>query len=432
MSSYSLNRRTFLRAASSCVALPFLPSLGFVRSASAVSAEKASRPKRLMFMGYGWGNAPEGFLPDKAKTGRDYALTPALEPLARHKGRFSVLQGMHNKNSVEGHWGSTFWLTGASRYAKPGSSFSNTISADQVAARQWGVQTRYASIQLDCADAYGSGHGVGLSMAWDELGKPMAGLENPVIAFHKLFSSEGTTLEERQASIAAGRSVLDALLDDASDCKRGLSVEDTDKLDEYFQSIRDIETRLGREERWLNVPKPPVPELKEPDKGLRGIAEINMMYDIAVAALRTDSTRIITYRQPVETLLRSMDITLGSHTITHPSPGPLLDAAIARDKKQNELFAGLLDRLLAAKEPDGSSLFDHTTLVFGSNTRTVHMVDNCPTIVAGGGAGLKLGEHFVLPDKTPLCNLWLTILRGSGVGVERHGDSTGVLDAVRA
>lgn len=427
-----MNRRNFLRAASSFVALPFLPSLGFVRGVSAAAVEKAARPKRLMFMGYGWGNAPEGFFPDKAQVGRDYALTPALEPLARHRTRFSVLQGMHHKNSVEGHWGSTFWLTGASRYAKPGSSFSNTISADQVAAKHWGVETRYASIQLDCAGAYGSGHGVGLSMAWDELGKPMAGLENPVLAFHKLFSSEGTTLEERQASIVAGRSVLDALLDDAADCKRGLSAADTDKLEEYLQSIRDIETRLGREERWLSVPKPAVPELKEPEKGLQGIAEINMMYDIAVAALRTDSTRIITYRQPVETLLRSMNITLGSHTITHPSPGPLLDAAMARDKQQNELLAGLMDRLLAVKEPDGSSLFDHTTLVFGSNTRTVHMVDNCPTIVAGGGSGLKLGEHVVLPDRTPLCNLWLTILQGSGVPVDKHGDSTGVLEAVRA
>ncbi len=429
-----MNRRKFLRAASSCIALPFLPSLGFVRGASAAvnQAEKALRPKRMLFLGYGWGNAPEGFLPDKSKTGRNYELPPAFAPLARHRERFSLIQGLMHKNSVEGHWGSTFWLTGASRYAKPGSSFSNTISADQVAARQWGVQTRYPSLQLDCADAYGSGHGVGLSLAWDALGKPVSGLQNPVLAFHRLFSAEGSSLEERQAAIASGRSVLDALLDDAADVRRGLSPLDTDKLEEYLQSIRDIETRLGREEQWLRVPKPNVPDLKEPGPGLRGAAEISVMYDIAVAALRTDSTRVITYRQPVETLLRSMDINLGSHTITHPSPGPLLEAAHARDKKQNELFAGLLDRLLAAKEPDGSTLFDHTTVVFGSNTRAVHFLDNCPTLVAGGGAGITLGEHFVFPDKTPLCNLWLTLLEGSGVKLEKHGDSTGTLDALLA
>lgn len=423
-------RRTVLRAACSAVALPLLPSLGFVRGASAKAP--AARPKRLLFLSQGWGNAPDGYLPDRKQTGRDYALTPSMQPLARHKERFSIFQGLMHKHSVEGHWASTFWLTGANKFGKPGSSFSNTISADQVAARQWGVDTRFASLQLDCENAYTNGHGVGLSLAWDEQGKPLAGLPNPVLAFHKLFSAEGTSLEERQAAIADGRSVLDALADDAADVERGLSPADADKLDEYFQSIRDIETRLAREERWLTIPKPTVPGLKVPEKGLRGIPEINMMYDLAVAALRTDSTRVVTYRQPVQTLLNSMGLSVESHAITHPSPGPLLEAAIARDKQQLELLAGLIDRLLAAKEPDGSSLFDHTTVVFGGNTRTVHSLDNAPTIVAGGGAGLKLGEQFNYADKTPLCNLWLTLLQGSGVKAAKHGDSTGVFEELRS
>ncbi|MFO0821713.1 MAG: DUF1552 domain-containing protein [Gemmataceae bacterium] len=424
------SRRTVLRSACSAVALPFLPSLGYARGGQ--DPATAARPKRLMFLGYGWGNAADdSYLPDRKQVGKDYKLTPGLEPLAKHKERFSVIQGLMHQHSVEGHWGSTFWLTGANRYGKPGSSFSNTISADQVAARQWGVNTRFGSLQLDCADAYGSGHGVGLSLAWDDQGKPIAGLENPLIAFHKLFSTEGASLDQRRAEIASGRSVLDALVDDAADVKRGISAADADKLDEYFQSVRDIETRLAREERWLAVPKPRLPDLKEPAKGLRGVDEIKMMYDLAVAAFRTDSTRVITYRQPVETLLRSMDIAVGSHAMTHPSPGPLFDAAHTRDRKQTELLAGLIDRLLAAKEPDGTSLFDHTTVVFGSNTRTVHSQDNCPTIVTGRGSGLKLGEHFNYPDKTPLCNLWLTILKGSDLKVEKFGGSTGTLDELR-
>lgn len=427
---YSMNhsRRTILRAAASAVALPFLPSLGHARGAD----EKATRPKRLMFISQGWGNAPDGYLPDRKQVGRDYVLTPSMQPLARHKERFSILQGLQNKHSVEGHWSSTFWLTGANKFGKPGSSFSNTISADQVAARQWGVETRFASIQLDCENAYTNGHGVGLSLAWDEHGKPLSGLTNPVMTFHKLFSAEGTSLEERQAAIASGRSVLDALIDDAADVRRGLTQTDANKMEEYFQSIRDIETRLARDERWLTVPKPTVPGLAEPAKGLRGIAEINMMYDLAVAAFQTDSTRVITYRQPVQTLLNSMGLSVDSHAITHPSAGPLLDAAIARDKQQLELLAGLIDRLMKTKEPDGSSLFDHTTVVFGGNTRTVHSLDNCPTLITGGGSGLKLGEHFNYPDKTPLCNLWLTILKGSGLPTDKHGDSTGPLEELRA
>ena len=142
--------------------------------------------------------------------------------------------------------------------------------------------------------------------------------------------------------------------------------------------------------------------------------------------------RVVTYRQPVQTLLNSMGLTVDSHSMTHPSPGPLLEAAQARDKKQLELLAGLIDRLLAAREPDGSSLFDHTTVVFGGQTRTVHSTDNCPTLLTGRGAGLKLGEQFNYPDKTPLANLWVTILRQSGVTVDTLGDSTGSFDELRA
>ncbi|MGB8854436.1 MAG: DUF1552 domain-containing protein [Pirellulales bacterium] len=423
-------RRTILRAAGSAVALPLLPSLGFVRGASA--AADAARPKRLMFISQGWGNAPEGYLPDRKVTGRDYALTPSMEPLAKHKDKFSIYQGLMHNRSGGGHWASTFWLTAGNQFGKPGSSFSNTVSADQIAAKQWGVDTRFPSLELDCKGAYGNGHGVGESLAWNDQGKPISGLTTPVVAFHKLFSAEGTTLEERQRAIAKGRSVLDALKDDANDVQRSLSAADADKLDEYFQSIRDIEARLAREERWLTVPKPAVPGMNEPDKSLQGSDEINMMYDLAVAAFRTDSSRVITYRQPVQTLLNSMGLTIDSHSMTHPSPGPLLEAAQARDKKQLELLGGLIDRLLAAKEPDGTSLFDHTTLVFGGQTRTVHSTDNCPTIVTGRGAGLKLGEQFNYPDKTPLANLWVTILRQSGVAVEKLGDSTGTFDELLA
>ena len=78
-------------------------------------------------------------------------------------------------------------------------------------------------------------------------------------------------------------------------------------------------------------------------------------------------------------------------------------------------------------EPDGTRLFDHTTLVYGSNIRSIHYLDNCPTLVAGGGSRIRLGEHVVVPDKTPLANLWLTLLKGAGVKAESHGDSTGVV-----
>ena len=94
---------------------------------------------------------------------------------------------------------------------------------------------------------------------------------------------------------------------------------------------------------------------------------------------------------------------------------------------QSELLAAMIDKLKSIKESDGSRLFDHTCLVFGSNIRSVHYLDNCPTILSGGGARIKLGQHLVVSKDTPLCNAWLTLLHGVGVTVPRHGDSTGVI-----
>ena len=419
------SRRHFLRSASALIALPALESFGFRKLAPAANPENP-RPKRAVFLNFGWGVTNETWFPDLKQTGANYPLPPGLVPLARHKADITVVQGLSNKFANEAHWGSTFWLTGANRYAEPGQSMHNSISVDQVAALQFGKETRFASLQLNSPDVNNSGHGPGLSLAWDSRGKPVAGLDNPVFAFHKLFSADTTPIAERQAMLAQKRSVLDAVLTDAGDLQRSLNKTDTAKLDEYFQSIRDIETRLGKDEQWLNVLKPKA-ALNEPKQGLAGRDEVALMYDIIVAALQTDSTRVITYRQPVGTLLQSLAIKVAPHDMSHYSPGERMEASQKRDIAQSELLARLIDKLKATKEPDGTSLFDHTVLAYGSNIRTIHYLDNCPTILAGGGAGLKRGQHISLPKNTPLSNAWLTLLHGLGIKAERHGDSTGII-----
>jgi hypothetical protein len=422
---HSLSRRHFLRAAGSLIALPALESFGF-RAAAADT--KAGRPKRMIFLGFGFGVTQETWFPDLQQTGSDYVLPEGLAPLARHKKDMTVVQGLSNQYSKDAHWGSTFWLTGANRFAEPGQSFHNTISADQVAAQTLGRDTRYSSIQLNGGDPNidGPGHGPGLSLAWNAAGKPMGGLNSPVLLFHRLFSEEKMPLEKRQRMLAQSRSVLDAVLTDAKRLQRNLTKTDTDKLNEYFQSIRELETRIAKDEQWLGVPNPKAP-LPEPGADLRGREEVKLMYDLMAAAFQADSTRVFTYRQPIETMVKSLGVKVAAHDMSHYAPGERMEASQLRDRVQSELLAGLLDRLKAAREPDGSSLLDHTCVVYGSNLRTVHTLDNCPTVVAGGGAGVKLGQHLVLSKNTPLCNLWLTLLRGVGADAERHGDSTGVL-----
>jgi len=178
-----------------------------------------------------------------------------------------------------------------------------------------------------------------------------------------------------------------------------LAEEDNDKLSEYLESIRDIEIQLSKEGQWLNVPKiKPNDPITEPKQAMSGDKEIRLMYDLLVAALQTDATRVATYRQPVDVLIKGLGLKFAGHNISHYTPGPRMEASQTRDRGQSELLAHLIDKLKATKEPDGSRLFDHVSVALGTNVRSQHYLDNCPTILTGGGAGIKLGQHIVMSD----------------------------------
>jgi hypothetical protein len=420
-----IKRRHFLRSSAATLVLPFLESVGFRRFASA--AAPAAPAKRMIFIAMGYGVTQETWFPDRAQTGPGYVLPPGLAPLARHKEDLTVVQGLSNRYSEDAHAGSTFWLTGANPH-EGGAVFHNGISADQVAAAAFGKNTRFTSLQLNGSDTdlSGPGHGQGLSLAWDTRGKPIGGQNSPLAAFNRLFSAETVPVESLRLRLAQKRSLLDTVMEEAKDLQRGLAKADLEKLDEYFQGIREIEVRLAKEEQWQSVPKPKSP-LQAPPDGPLGREEIRLMYDLTAAALQTDSTRVVTYRLPISNLLASLGVKVAAHDMSHYNPGERMEASQRRDAANTELLAGLLDKLKAVPEADGSRLFDHTTVVFGSNISNVHNLTNCPTLITGGGAGVKLGHHLVVSKDTPLCNVWLTLLRGSGVELERHGDSSGVV-----
>jgi hypothetical protein len=422
------DRRGFLRASGTTIALPFMASLNH----KAFAKEVTPKPiRRMIFLSFGWGVTRETWYPKWAETGADYTLPEGLQPLAKHRRDFSVIQGMSHQYSTEAHWGSTFYLTGANRYGVPGKSMSNTISADQIAAKRWGDDVRFASLQFDCDNASASGHGPGLSLAWDEQGKPLPGLKDPFLAYNRMFGDAGMSVDEKRAQIRAKNSSLDAIVSDAKFLKKGLNSADRDKLEEYLDSVRDIEIQLAREEAWMDVPKPKAP-MKEPKEGLVGYEEIKLAYDLMVAALQTDSTRVITYRQPVDTLLKSLDVTITPHNMSHYSKGSRFEVSKLRDQKQSELLSYLFDRLKSTKDLNGHTLFDWTTISYGSNIHSIHNLNNTPALIAGNRSGLKLGEHMVMPKGTPLCNLWLTLLHANGLEQEQFGDSSGLIDGILA
>jgi len=418
-------RRHFLRSSAATLALPFLESIGFRKLAAA--AAPSTPAKRMIFIAMGYGVTQETWFPDRKQTGSEFALPPGLVALERHKKDITIVQGLSNRYSEDAHAGSTFWLTGANPH-EGGAVFHNGISADQVAASVFGKDTRFASLQLNGSDKdlSGPGHGQGLSLAWDNRGKPIGGQNSPLAAFNRLFAAENVSVENLKLRLAQKRSLLDTVLEEAKDLQRVLAKNDNEKLDEYFQGIREIEVRLSKDEQWQSVPKPKSP-LSPPPEGPLGKEEISLMYDLMAAALQTDSTRVLTYRLPISNLLTSLGVKVAAHDMSHYSPGERMEASQRRDAANSEMLAGLLDKLKAVPEANGSRLFDHTTVVFGSNISNVHNLTNCPTLISGGGSAIKLGHHLVASKDTPLCNVWLTLLRGSGIEIERHGDSSGVL-----
>ncbi|PHR86066.1 MAG: hypothetical protein COA78_38370 [Blastopirellula sp.] len=423
-----LNRRRFIGGSGALMALPLLESLQGTKQASA--AESKPAPKRMVFLGIGFGVTEEVWYPDVNNVGENYKLPKVLTPLAGHKKDISIIQNLCHQYSSDGHSGSTFWLTGANRYAVPGQSFHNTISVDQVAAAKLGKQTRFTSVQLSGSNLGNAsdGHGPGMSLAWNRQGKPVASWQSPVIVYHRLFSDDKTPLAQRQKNLAEQRSVLDTVLSDANSVKRRINKNDSNKLDEYFQSVREIEIRLAKEEKWLGVTKKkPSDNLREPAETLEGVEEMRMMYDLMVAAMQVDASRVFTYRMPGDTMLASLGANMSVHNMSHYAEGDRHAVSELRDRHHAILLSEFIDKLKAVKESDGTSLFDNTAITLGSNIRTKHSLTNCPTLIAGGGAGFKQGQHLVMKEKTPLCNLWLSTLQGAGINAGYHGDSTGVI-----
>lgn len=426
MSFHTTSRRSFLRLGSSVLALPFLETFAAPKAAAAAPA------KRLIFMGGGFGFTNDTFYPQKAGRFEEIGMTEGLSPLERHQNDLTMVSNLTNLGATNPHGGSTSYLTGANVAGTPGKRFHNSISCDQLAAQHLGKNTRYASLVLSAKESDGlqnSGHGNGLSLSWDESGKPIPGIERPLDLYHELFAHAGDSRDELDARLKKKQSILDLVRIDGANMKRTLSKGDREKLDEYFTGVRQVEKGLERQAQWADIPKPQAP-FQAPDEGLSGEEAIHLMYDMMIIALQTGMTNVVSYRQPVTSLLLGMGITIKAHSLSHYGfSDTRIQASRERDKKCTGLFAHFLDRLKEAKDSDGSRLFDNCIVSFGSNLRSGHQLKNVPAILSGGGAkDIALGQHLVLPKTdTPLANYWLTLMQQAGVPVENFSHSTGIL-----
>ncbi|MFT5467600.1 MAG: hypothetical protein ACI8UO_002706 [Verrucomicrobiales bacterium] len=422
----SRSRRSFLRGGSAVLALPFLETF------ASPAAAGATPPKRVIFLGGGFGFTKDTFYPTENGRFADIGLTEGLSPLERHQEDITMVANLTNLGASDPHGGSTSYLTGANVAGTPGKRFHNSISCDQVLANALGEDTRYSSLTLSAKEVdkgQNSGHGNGLSLAWDDSGNPLPGIERPIDLFYALFANPNDSREALDARLKKKQSVLDIVRLDGGAMKRTLSKGDQEKLDEYFTGVRQVEQGLERQAKWADIPKQDAP-FEAPDEGLTGEEAIQLMYDMIIIALQTDASRVVTYRQPVCDLLSGMGIKLKAHSLSHYGfSQPRIDASRERDKKCSALFGHFLDRLKEAKDSDGSRLFDNCIVSYGTNLRSGHELKDLPAILSGGGAkGIKHGRHIILPEEdTPLANYWLTLMQQAGLGIDSFSHSTGIL-----
>ena len=417
-----LDRRHFLAGSGTALLLPQLQCF-------AAADDVISAPQRLVFLGFSYGFTEEFYV---KKPGRDFELTPGMKPLHRHRDDLTIVSNLWHENSREPHSGTVSYLTGANCLGTPGKRFHNTVSCDQVAARYMGRNSRHASIQVTSPER--DGHGGGSSLSWNENGKSLSGIAEPFRLYDMLFGGEAMSYQEKLAQLKRRKSVLDGYVDSIQSLSRRSSAMDRERLDQYFQSVREIELRIKKEKLWANKPKPSVDYQPPQERVSSGIEEIATMYDLMVLAMQTDLSRVFTYRQPLESLLRTINITYTGHQLSHyhNSENRTRDAR-KRELKQTELFASFIDRLKSTRDIDGSRLFDNCLVSYGSNIRTGHMLKSVPAFVTGNAKGrIRHGQHIEMPDGTALCNLWLTLLQTCDVPVEQFGDSTGTISSIFA
>ncbi|MCM8530288.1 MAG: DUF1552 domain-containing protein [Lentisphaeraceae bacterium] len=417
-----LDRRNFLKGAGCLLSLPMLESFASVKS-----LQKA--PVRLVNLGYIYGVTKDNnWFPESA--GKDYKLTPGLKPLEKHKSDFTFFENIGNPSARDSHYSTTTLFTGANLRRTPGRAFHNSVSCDQIAAKYLGNETRFSSIELTNNET--NGNGPGFSLAWNEDGKPVPGIVDPVELFDSLFGDGKMSLAERREMLANEKSILDGIYKESKAIQKKVSTSDKGKLDEYFQSIRHIELKLKKSEDWLNKPKPKAP-LPRPTNVEGGVHTIKLMYDLIVAALQTDSTRVISYRQPLASMFKELEISYSVHQISHHDLRPeSFEAARLKDKTHAELLSYLIDKLKATKDIDGKTLFDNTVVNFASGVRHAHMLKGVPAIITGGGGGKLSHQGFVKLKEgdNRLSNLWLTSMAACNVPVEEFSDSTGMIEEI--
>ncbi len=416
-----LSRRTLLKRAGITLALPFLD----VMQPLLAQTKPAPKPRRMLAICNNLGLLSDYFFPKGV--GREYKPSPYLELLQERRNDFTVFSGVSHPNVDGGHPADVCFLTAAPH---PGSSsFRNTISLDQVIAEQIGIQTRFPSLTLAVNTRV-------RSLSWTGTGVAIPPEDKAAEIFKQLFlQGNAAEVAAQIRKLETGRSILDTLAGQASELQRNVSARDKERLDQYFNSVRNLEHRLAVSRGWEDKPKPAVkaPVPVDPDSPAAFMTKIKVMYDLAKLAFETDSTRAITLLQDSVSApvleIEGAKITDGYHNLSHhgKSESKRTELKIIEECHM-KLLAELLTKL--KETPEGEeTLLDRTMVLYGSNfgDANAHTCFNMPMILAGGG--FKHGQHlaFSTEQNYPLPNLYVSMLQRMGIETDRFASSTATM-----
>jgi hypothetical protein len=450
-----LSRRFVLRGVGAAMSTPWLESS--LLGAPKAAVERLSEPPLRMaclFM-------PNGVRPDywtPAGDGEEYELTPHLQPLAEHKSEFLLLENLWNKNTVgrNGHWPKVpAWLSGGFVERTTGGDLdSGGTTVDQVVARRIGHETPLSSFELGIdaprtgIDTAGGGfpRALGSFLSWTDPKTPVPKEIVPQLAFDRLFRNRRAPvvsgLDPKSPEMLASferdeTSVLDLVREQAKALRFKSSKTDQARLDEYFDSVRNVERRLEAsmkpQKRWINEGKFPL------DRPVAGIPtthqeHVHLMLDLLLLAFWTDSTRVGTFMfgdaQTGQDYSFLSGVKGNFHGLSHHRDLP--EGRAQYEKIVNwhtEQLAVFLSKMRSLKEGE-RSLLDNSMVLFGSSLKcgNRHLEENLPLILAGRAKGtLRPGRRVRADKKTPFCNLHLAMMHRMGVKDDSFGDSTGVL-----
>lgn len=427
-----LSRRTLLQATGVSIALPSFESLASKPIEATSRRPSDASPRRMVCIGNMLGFYPDAFWPNPPtgagdanhKTPRAADLSPTLSSLKPHRKDLTVIGGLDH-GLKGGHFSIHAFLSGV-RSIDAKSMPDGNITLDQFAAESIGGQTRFPSL------AVGSESGIhgGCQMSWTRAGTRVPPITGPRQLFERLFV--GVAKADRQKAADRFRlkeSILDAVHGDAKSVSKNLNERDRRKLDEYLNSIREVEKRLELGKQWIDIEKPKA--TIPPPSNSSMVEDLPLLYDLILMALQTDSTRIATLELGGDFEARDFGFRSGYHALSHHGKRPeAIDALKKIEAYQVEQFSRFLSKLKSTEQGD-SNLLDSTSVLLGSGMGNAnsHTNTNLPIVLAGGG--FKHGQNLWFDQKDhhrpPLTNLYLSMLQQFGMETERFSNSTGTL-----